>query len=104
MDKDTAGGIEGKEKKQEILRRKGISWETLKKMFAYSEPPGYRLKNPRAKPKIGSHLERIAQIIEEDRAFQKKPKGQADLWTHPKEELRVRIYAGKGGNEGVVAG
>ena len=43
---------EGK-KKREVLRDEGIGWETLKKILAYSEPPGYRLKEPRPKPKIG---------------------------------------------------
>ena len=62
---------EGK-KKREVLRDEGIGWETLKKILAYPEPPGYRLKNPRPKPKIGAYLERIAQIIEEDKAFPKK--------------------------------
>ncbi len=55
--------------KREILRRERIHWETLKKILEYSEPPGYRLKEPRPKPKIGSYLERIAQIIEEDKAL-----------------------------------
>jgi transposase len=63
--------------KREILRREGISWETLKKILAHPEPPGYRLKEPRPKPKIGSYLERIAQIIEEDKAFPKKQRHTA---------------------------
>jgi hypothetical protein len=61
----------GERKKREILRREGISWETLKKILAYPEPPGYRLKEPRPKPKIGPYFERIAQIIEEDKALPK---------------------------------
>jgi hypothetical protein len=48
--------------KREVLRREGIHWETLKKILEYSEPPGYRTKNPRPKPKIGPYLEQIAQI------------------------------------------
>jgi hypothetical protein len=38
----------------------------------YPEPPGYRSKKPRQKPKLGSFLERIAQIIEDDKAVSKK--------------------------------
>ena len=45
--------LRGKRKKREVLRSEGIGWETLKKILAYPEPPGYRLKEPRAKPKIG---------------------------------------------------
>ena len=48
--------------KREVLRREGISWETLKKILAHSDPPGYRLEEPRPKPKIGPYLERIVQI------------------------------------------
>jgi hypothetical protein len=43
--------------KREVLRREGISWETLKKILSYAEPPGYHLKEPRPKPKIGPYLE-----------------------------------------------
>jgi len=44
----------------------------LKEDLKVSEPPGYRLKEPRRKPKIGPYLERIAQIIEEDKSLPKK--------------------------------
>ncbi len=57
MDKDTTGGIEGERKKREILRHEGISWETLKKILAHLEPAGYRLKEPRPRPKVGPYIE-----------------------------------------------
>jgi transposase len=82
---------EGK-KKREVLRDEGIGWETLKKILAYPEPPGYRLKNPRPKPKIGAYLERIAQIIEEDKAF---PKKQRHTAKRIYERLREMGYGGK---------
>jgi transposase len=63
--------------KREILRREGISWDTLKKILAHPEPPGYRLKEARPKPKIGPYLERIAQIIEEDKTVPKKQRHTA---------------------------
>jgi transposase len=78
--------------KREVLRREGISWETLKKILAYPEPPGYRLKEPRPKPKIGPHLERIAQIIEEDRAL---PKKQRHTAKRIYERTRQMGYEGK---------
>jgi len=53
----------GERKKREILRREGISWDTLKKILAHPEPPGYRLKEPRPKPKIGPYLDVGLQII-----------------------------------------
>ena len=67
----------GEKSKREVLREEGIHWETLKKILKYSEPPGYRLKEPRPKPKIGAYLERIAQIIEEDKALPKKQRHTA---------------------------
>ena len=69
--------LRGKRKKREVLRSEGIGWETLKKILAHPEPPGYRLKKHRPKPKIGPYLERIAQIIEEDKAFPKKQRHTA---------------------------
>ena len=79
-------------KKREILRREGIGWETLKKILAHPEPPGYRLKEPRPKPKIGPYLERIAQIIEEDKAL---PKKQRHTAKRIYERLREMGYGGK---------
>jgi len=38
--------------KREIIRREGIHWETLKKILAHPQPPGYRMKEERPKPKI----------------------------------------------------
>jgi transposase len=63
--------------KREILRREGIGWDTLRKILRHPEPPGYRLKEPRPKPRIGPYLERIAQIIEEDKALPKKQRHTA---------------------------
>ena len=82
---------EGK-KKREVLRDEGIGWETLKKILSHPEPPGYRLKEPRPKPKIGAYLERIAQIIEEDKALPKKQR-------HTAKRIYDRIREmGYGGN------
>ena len=63
--------------KREILRREGIYWGTLKKILAHPESPGYRLKEPRPKPKIGPSLERIAPIIEEEKVLPKKQRHTA---------------------------
>jgi transposase len=84
--------LRGESKKREILRREGIHWETLKKILAHPEPPGYRLKEPRSKPKIGPYLERIAQIIEEDKAL---PKKQRHTAKRIYERLGEMGYGGK---------
>jgi transposase len=69
--------LRGEKKKREVLRSEGIGWDTLRKILKHPEPPGYRLKEPRPKPRIGPYLERIAQIIEEDKALPKKQRHTA---------------------------
>jgi hypothetical protein len=54
--------LRGNRKKRDVLRSEGIGWETLKKILAHPEPPGYRLKEPRPKPKIGAYLELLAAM------------------------------------------
>jgi transposase len=79
-------------KKREVLRDEGIGWETLKKILTHPEPPGYCLKEPRPKPKIGAYLERIAQILEEDKAL---PKKQRHTAKRIYERIREMGYGGK---------
>ena len=43
----------------------------------HSEPPGYRVKSPRAKPKIGPYLDCIEQIIKQDKSYTKKQRHTA---------------------------
>ena len=84
--------LRGEKSKREILREEGIHWETLKKILTHSEPPGYRLQEARPKPKIGSYLERIAQIIEEDKSL---PKKQRHTAKRIYERIREIGYEGK---------
>ena len=69
--------LRGESSKREILRREGVHWETLKKILKHPEPPGYRMKQSRPKPKIGAYLEQIAQIIESDESLPKKQRHTA---------------------------
>jgi transposase len=84
--------LRGEKSKREILRHEGIHWETLKKILEHPEPPGYRLSEPRHKPKLGPYLERIAQIIEEDRLL---PKKQRHTATRIYERILEMGYQGK---------
>jgi transposase len=84
--------LRGEKKKREVLRSEGIGWETLRKILAHPEPPGYRLKKPRSKPKMGPYLERIAQIIEEDKAL---PRKQRHTAKRIYERLREMGYGGR---------
>ena len=68
--------VEGVSKRQ-VLRETGMHWTTLEKILAHSEPPGYRAKAPRPKPKVGPCLERIAQILASDKELPKKQRHTA---------------------------
>jgi len=83
--------LRGESSKRAILRRENIHWETLKKILKYPEPPGYRSKKPRQKPKLGSFLERIVQIIEDDKAVSKK---QRHTSKRIYERLKAEGYQG----------
>jgi len=63
--------VEGVSKRQ-VMEEEGIHWETLKKILAHSEPPGYRTNGDRKQPKIGPFLDRIKQILEDDKHIHKK--------------------------------
>ena len=63
--------------KRQVLADTGIHWKTLEKILAYSEPPGYRRKKQRSKPKIGPYLERIREIIKEDKDVPRKQRHTA---------------------------
>ena len=84
--------LRGETSKRQILRREGIHWDTLKKILENSEPPGYRRKTPRHKPKIGPYLEQIAQIIEDDKQFPKKQRHKAKRIY---QRIREMGYEGK---------
>jgi transposase len=62
---------------RQILRETGMHWKTLQKILAHSEPPGYRRDVPFSKPKIGPFLDRIRQILEDDRRVPKKQRHTA---------------------------
>ncbi len=53
--------------KRAACRAYDIHWDTLKKILEHSEPPGYRRKAPRPKPKLELFLPVIHQILEDDK-------------------------------------
>lgn len=58
----------GGQSKRSVCQEFGIHWDTLVKILAHSEPPGYRQREPRGKPKIGPYLEVIEEILRQDRS------------------------------------
>ena len=63
--------------KRQVLRETGMHWTTLEKILAHSEPPGYRREQPRAQPKIGPYLDRMAEILDADKSAPKKQRHTA---------------------------
>ena len=63
--------------KRQILRETGMHWRTLEKILAHPEPPGYRAKVARGKPKLGPYLDRIARILDEDKDCPRKQRHTA---------------------------
>ena len=62
---------------RQILRETGMHWKTLQKILQHSEPPGYRREISFSKPKIGPFLDRIRQILEDDRCISRKQRHTA---------------------------
>ena len=63
--------------KRQILRETGMHWRTLEKILANPEPPGYRTKASRARPKLGPFLDRVARILDEDKGCPRKQRHTA---------------------------
>jgi transposase len=68
--------VEGVSKRQ-VMDEEGIHWETLQKILAHSQPPGYRMSKERKQPKIGPYLGRIKQILADDKHIHKKQRHTA---------------------------
>ncbi len=63
--------------KRAACREYDIHWDTLKKILEHSEPPGYRRKAPRPKPKLEAFLPVIHQILEDDKKAPRKQRHTA---------------------------
>jgi len=75
--------VEGKSKRS-VCRQFGIHWDTLSKILEYSEPPGYRLSEPRHKRKIGPYLGIIEEILRLDEDVHRKQR-------HTKKRIFERL-------------
>lgn len=77
--------------KRQIMRETGMHWETLKKILEHASPPGYQRNKSPKKPKIDPYLDRIRQIIEQDKLVHKKQRHTAKrIW----EVLQEQGFAG----------
>jgi transposase len=58
--------------KRAACREYDIHWDTLKKILEHTEPPGYRRKGLRPRPKLDPFLPVIHQILEDDKKAPRK--------------------------------
>ncbi len=63
--------------KRAACRAFDIHWDTLKKILEHPEPPGYRRKAPRPKPKLEAFLPVVHQILQDDRKAPRKQRHTA---------------------------
>ena len=68
--------VEGRSRRS-VRRQFDLHWDTLKKILEHAEPPGYRQGRPREKPKIGSFLPVIEEILRQDRDVHRKQRHTA---------------------------
>ncbi len=81
--------------KRAACREYGLHWHTLQKMLEHSEPPGYRVAQPRVKRKIGPFLAMIEEILRQDQTVHRKQR-------HTKQRIFDRLK-GKGYTGGYTA-
>lgn len=55
-----------------IASERGHGRELVRKAIAHAEPPGYKLKNPRASPVLGSYKIRIDELLAENKTLPRK--------------------------------
>lgn len=63
--------------KRSVCKEFSLHWETLEKILSNSEPPGYRMKQPRTKRKLEPFAPIIEQILKEDRTVHRKQRHTA---------------------------
>jgi transposase len=79
--------LTGELTKRAACREYELHWETLEKILTHVEPPGYRRKVPRRKPKIEPFLPIIHEILESDRTAPKKQRHTAQrIWERLRDE------------------
>ena len=83
--------LTGKLSKRQACKKYSLHWDTIQKILAHGEPPGYRRKEPRKKPVLGPFVEFIREILEADK---QAPRKQRHTAKRILERLRERGYQG----------
>jgi transposase len=69
--------LTGEISKRQACREYDLHWQTLTKILGHTEPPGFRQRVPRAKPRLGPFLPIIHAILDADRQAPKKQRHTA---------------------------
>ena len=94
--------VEGKSIR-EVSREFGLHRDTVRKMLAYSVPPGYRRQTPPRRPKLEPFTGVIDRILEDDLRRPRKQRHTAKrIFERLRDEVRVRrrIHHGQGLRKG----
>jgi len=79
--------------KRQIMRETGMHWDTLKKILEHSSPLEHRRSKFPKKPKIGPYIDRIRQILEQDKLVHKKQRHTAKrIWEVLQDEGFTGCY------------
>ena len=84
-----------KQSKRSVMREEGLHWETLEKMLAHSQPPGYRSKKRRER-KIDPYVSWIEEVLKADRNAPRKQR-------HTARRIYERLGREKGYRGGYTA-
>lgn len=63
--------------KRQACQEYTLGWRTLKKILSHEQPPSYRCKEPRRKPKLAPFLPIIHEILKQDQQAPKKQRHTA---------------------------
>ena len=73
--------------KRQILRETGMHWTTLKKILEHPSPPGYQRSKRPGKPKIDPYVDRIREILEQDKRTDRRQRHTAKkIWDRLQQE------------------
>ena len=87
--------IDGRSKRS-VMKDEGLHWETLKKMLAHSQPPGYRRAGKRGR-KIDEFVEWVRGVLGSDREVPRKQRHSAKRIFDRLKDARKRRKKPKGG-------
>lgn len=78
--------LTGQLSKRAACREYELNWHTVQKILAHPEPPGYRRKQPRRKPKLAAFVPIIQEILVQD-------KQALHGWLHDREGRSAGLEA-----------